>query len=137
MSTNCIQCIKRPRTGSDLLCDTCRRDQEKWQAEVQQTVITRLRAWLGYDGQAFFQMCVEQYGNIASAVWTEGGLPHPVHLREGMAVRNFMRDMHMDLLGETLDSSIEHYYDDNWVGAVMAVIACENQEPEEAPIEHS
>ncbi len=25
MSTNCIKCIKAPRTGTDLLCDDCRK----------------------------------------------------------------------------------------------------------------
>ena len=26
MSTNCIRCIEKPRTGGDLLCDECRTD---------------------------------------------------------------------------------------------------------------
>ena len=29
MSTNCVQCVKRERTGRDLLCDECRRSNEE------------------------------------------------------------------------------------------------------------
>jgi hypothetical protein len=26
MSTNCIKCVRNPRTGTDLLCDACRKE---------------------------------------------------------------------------------------------------------------
>jgi hypothetical protein len=51
----------------------------------------KLLAWLGYDGVAFFQMCVDTYGGMTEAVWSEGGIPHAIHFREGMQVRNFLR----------------------------------------------
>lgn len=54
---------------------------------------------------------VEEHGRI-DAVYMEGRIPHPVHFREGMQIRNFMREQ-PECKGWT-----DHEYDDNWVKAV-------------------
>ncbi|RLC88848.1 MAG: hypothetical protein DRJ03_01005 [Chloroflexi bacterium] len=66
-------------------------------------IITRLIDWLGYDGIAFFTMCIDEYGAIEKAVWNidistdksrfarRDYIPHAVHFNEGMQVRNFLR----------------------------------------------
>jgi hypothetical protein len=54
---------------------------------------------------------MKKHGRV-DAVFMEGRLPHPVHFREGMTVRNFMRGTG---LCEGWDA---HDYDDNWVELV-------------------
>ena len=46
----------------------------------------------------------------------EGDIPHIVHFREGMQVRNFMRQS-----GECNDWS-DHEFDDNWVKLIELII---------------
>ena len=70
--------------------------------------LQKLKDWLGEDGLDFFRKTKEKHGEIA-AVYMEGRLPHCVHFREGMQVRNFLRR-----LPEYKDStSID--LDDCWV----------------------
>lgn len=52
--------------------------------------------WLGYDGTAFVVMLREEYGfGWGTACWNTGPpnmrIPHSVHFREGMQIRNYMR----------------------------------------------
>jgi hypothetical protein len=86
-----------------------------------------LLEWLGYDGVAFFQMCMDAY-NTVSPIWQEGKpdkpytmrAPHPVHFREGVQVRNAMRRIHKKMgLGVY---GGRHFYDDNWQSAVQAAL---------------
>lgn len=58
--------------------------------EITNELIIRVRDWLGKDGIKFFTDVVNKYGRI-DACWSDGGIPHPVHFREGMLVRNFIR----------------------------------------------
>lgn len=68
--------------------------------------------YLQYDGIAFFQMCVDEYGDLSKAVWNEYGIPHAVHFREGMQIRNYMRSQkYFQKRGE----GIEHYFDNTWM----------------------
>jgi len=53
-------------------------------------LIKKLKDYLGKDGRDFFQGCKSRYGTV-SPVYMSGGIPHVVHYREGMSVRNFMR----------------------------------------------
>ena len=55
-------------------------------------IIKKLKDFLGYDGISFFEMCLEEYDNVCP-VWIDCGIPHPVHFREGMIVRNFLRSL--------------------------------------------
>jgi len=51
----------------------------------------RLLHWLAYDGIFFFEMLIQEYGSISKAHWMDNGIPHSVHFREGMVIRNFLR----------------------------------------------
>lgn len=105
--------------------------------------IERLLEWLGYDGVAFFRMCKEISTGIDpyNVVWTEVapgkdvnlyGVPHPVHFREGMAVRNTMRRIHTEM-GAGIYGA--HFYDNHWQSAVTAAIKmCEEGRYEPAGV---
>ena len=105
------------------------------------TLINRLRAWLGDDGIGFFRRVRDEYGTL-NAVWPEpmvgqsGSfpfgvpskhnpdgprppirvMPHPVHLREGISVRNWLRTQ-PETAGWT-----DHDYDDRWQDVVLRAI---------------
>ena len=70
-------------------------------------IIVEVRNWLGVEGRAFFRGIKDKYGTLL-ACWDENGIPHPVHFREGMQVRN-----HLRLLTNNAWSA--HEYDDRWV----------------------
>lgn len=70
--------------------------------------------WLGPDGIKFFREVKAKHGTLL-AVWMEGGIPHPVHFREGMQVRNFLRTI-------TNHSWTSHEYDERWAQIVEEAI---------------
>jgi hypothetical protein len=78
-------------------------------------LIIKTRAWLGDDGCKFFDEVKKGHGKI-NACWDEGGIPHPVHFREGMQIRNFMRTS-----GLCEDWS-DHDFDDNWVELIKGTL---------------
>ena len=41
MSTNCIECLENPRTGTDLMCDSCR-DTGEEQPETTQDIYAEM-----------------------------------------------------------------------------------------------
>lgn len=57
--------------------------------EIPSQLAEALRVWLGPQGRRFFLDCRAGHGTVSPVL--EGWPPHPVHWREGMAVRNFMR----------------------------------------------
>lgn len=69
----------------------------------------RFIEWLGSEGVKFFQDLVDKYGTVL-ALWNEGIIPHPVHFREGMQVRNWMRDQE-EFKDKLYD---DHWFDNNW-----------------------
>ena len=75
-------------------------------------LIQKLRKWLKKDGIKFFRDVRAKHGRI-DAVWMEGNLPHPVHFREGMQVRNFLRQ-HVKWGAHKLDNE--------WVGLIEKAI---------------
>jgi hypothetical protein len=84
-------------------------------------IAVAVRRWLGTEGLKFFRKMKRDHGRV-DAVYMEGRLPHPVHFREGMSVRNFMRRLH-----ECKDwTSIE--LDDNWVGVVEEALRLKGAE---------
>lgn len=98
-------------------------------------LVEKLIQFLGYDGIGFFDMCMEDYGTytpVLVACKTPKAVPHPVHLREGMAVRNFLRQADM----ETLDDGgikvfTNSHLDDIYVGYIAkAVEVCHNRNKE-------
>jgi len=58
----------------------------------REEILDAVRDWLGIEGLAFFSKVKDDHGRL-DAVWMEGGIPHPVHLREGMQIRNFLRSL--------------------------------------------
>jgi hypothetical protein len=87
--------------------------------KITDDLVSAVREWLGEDGINFFQSVKESHGRI-DAIWNEGGIPHAVHFREGMEVRNFMRST----------GKVDHWscrdLDDLWIEVVEKAI-----EPEE------
>lgn len=90
-------------------------------------IVEKLMEFLGVDGISFFEMCMEEYESY-TPVWSErleNGtiLPHPVHLREGMQVRNYLR--HASVEDQT-DGSItiftSNHLDDIYVGYIDAAL---------------
>ena len=79
-------------------------------------IIEKLLNFLGYDGISFFIMCLDEYNDICP-VWSEYEIPHPVHFREGMMIRNFLRS-----LDETKDWN-GHDFDNNYQSYILSAIA--------------
>jgi len=77
-------------------------------------LILEMKAWLGEDGLSFFAKIKEEYGKV-NAVWIERGIPHPVHFREGMLVRNKLRVL-------TQGSWTTNEYDNTWVDIIEECI---------------
>jgi hypothetical protein len=92
--------------------------------EISSELIESTRKWLGNKGLNFFKEIKEKHGQY-DAVFNDGGIglsvPHPVHFREGMQVRNHMRNS-----GLCKDWS-DHDFDDSWVSLIEKAI--ENNEP--------
>jgi len=89
-------------------------------SEIEKDMFARILVWLGYDGIAFFQMCVDEYGSLVQSIWTEDGIPHSVHFREGMHVRNFLRGL---TYTENWDA---HDFDNRWMHIIQTALSlCE------------
>ena len=56
-------------------------------------LLQAVRDWLGEDGLSFFQECLDKHGRVDPILQVQHPVPHPhpVHFREGMQVRNFLR----------------------------------------------
>jgi hypothetical protein len=81
-------------------------------------LIAKTRAWLGDDGYRFFEKIKAVHGTV-NACWNDGGIPHPVHFREGMQIRNFMRTSGL------CEGWSDHDFDDNWVELIEEAIKLE------------
>ena len=81
---------------------------------ITDDIINQTRTWLGAEGIAFFRKIKKEHKNIATACWMEGSIPHPVHFREGMQVRNYLRG---------IVKWTDHQYDDNWAEVIERAIA--------------
>lgn len=99
---------------------------------VDEAVVEDIRKFLGEDGIKFFRECKEKTGTVMPVITAtkEGivfgkaeGIPHPVHFREGMTIRNRMRKMAQCVDWDASD------FDDNWAKAVELAI----EEKEGAP----
>jgi len=80
----------------------------------------RVRRFIGPKGVRYFQILYRNYGGIPLAVRLNAdrkGLPvHPVHFREGMQIRNFLRRQ-----PECAEWS-DHDFDDRWIDVLCAAI---------------
>ena len=82
---------------------------------AREELIIGLKAWLGDPGYNFFSWCIREHGEI-SPVYMQKGVPHPVHLREGMQVRNFLRTTNY------CKNKKGHWLDNNWAILVQEAI---------------
>jgi hypothetical protein len=92
---------------------------EKWARwRCPEEMASALREWLGADGLNFFRECKADHDTVSPVLKTAGStaIPHPVHLREGMQIRNWMRKR------PECEGWDAHDYDDRWTTAVEAAI---------------
>lgn len=95
--------------------EDCEPDAEVYYCELDPEVIQSLHKWLGPGGRRFFRTLAKLYkGDVIPVLklnYTKKHIPvHPVHLREGMQVRNFLRT-----LPQTKDWSFEEFENDYWL----------------------
>jgi len=103
---------KRERLGDGIM-----------EREISPELIKETRKWLGKDGFTFFTELKKEHGRY-DAVFADssihgsihGSIPHPVHFREGMQVRNHMRNT-----GLCKDWN-DHDFDDSWVSLIEKVV---------------
>ena len=60
------------------------------------------KKWLGEDGIRFFRHLKGLKGTVIPVLASKKGMPWPVHFREGMQIRNWLREN--TELGKKLDS---------------------------------
>lgn len=65
---------------------------EKKAIEEYIHLIPELKRWLGEAGMTHFRNIKQEHGKV-NAVWVELGIPHCVHFREGMQIRNKLREL--------------------------------------------
>lgn len=81
----------------------------------EEKLVKRVRKWLGKGGVSFFKSMREKHGSV-SPIFMEDGIPHPVHFREGMQVRNFLRKTGL------CKGWGAHDYDNNWMEIIKKAI---------------
>ena len=84
--------------------------------------VRHMRMWLGQNGIEFFRKIKAEHGKV-NAVWNEGGIPHSVHFREGMQVRNQLRDL-------TKNGWSQFEYDNTWADVIEECIKEDAEKPE-------
>ena len=91
--------------------------------QVPDHVVAALREWLGPKGVRYFQLLKSFHGTVSPVLRLNAArkfIPvHPVHLREGMQVRNFLRGF------PECSEWNAHDYDNNWMAVVEAAISTE------------
>lgn len=105
--------------------------------QITKKLINEAKIWLRDNGIKFFREIKERCGEV-NAIWYEEdevdknesplsravrlakgnvrSVPHVVHFREGMQVRNFMRN------SELCKNWNDHDFDDNWVSLIEECI---------------
>lgn len=79
-------------------------------------IVKQVREWLSPQLFSFFRHAYEKYGTLCAVLMVEGtNIPHPIHFREGMAVRNKLREL-------TNGAWTSHEYDERWEQIVLWAI---------------
>lgn len=104
------------------------------QIEIPSGLVEHVREWLGEDGITFFRRVKLHKGRVNCVLTTNEHvalrkgveptsvekhrlrLPHPIHFREGMAVRNAMRK------SPTTEGWTDHDFDSTWSTVVERAI---------------
>ena len=71
-------------------------------------IVKSLHKWLGKSGVKLFKEFQVKYGEVCPVFLGKHNIPHPVHLREGMQIRNFLREL-PECKGWTHDQFEEDY----------------------------
>jgi len=91
---------------------------------IKEQLYRPLHEWLGDDGINFFREIVQEFGDPAAVLHpghrlnnSGEGIPHPIHFREGMQIRNFLNEelTRLNLPRENLD--------EEWRNIVLVAIA--------------
>lgn len=77
--------------------------------------IQKCKDWLKKTGTNHFKKIIKEHGTL-NACWDEDGIPHIVHFREGMQVRNFMRSL------EEFKVWDAHKLDNSWQEFILECI---------------
>jgi len=84
-------------------------------------LVEYVRVYLGPRGRDYFLGILREYGHLN--VVLPGDPPHPVHFRDGMRVRNAMRE------SQLCDGWTCHDFDNNWsrvvVQAIVPTVDCD------------
>lgn len=86
----------------------------KKERQDYEPLLPDMKKWLGNKGLSFFKEIKNEYGTVL-ATWMEYGIPHCVHFREGMQVRNKLREL-------TKDSWTSFEYDNTWAEIIEACL---------------
>lgn len=84
--------------------------------EIPQTLTDKVFNWLGKENIIWFKHIKGLKGEINCVLklnFKKKHIPvHPIHLREGMQIRNFMRSQ------EECKGWTDHDFDDSWVSVI-------------------
>jgi hypothetical protein len=84
-------------------------------SKKQKILKQRFVEWLKPEGVEYLKKILNDHGTLL-AVWNEGGIPHAVHFREGMQIRNWMRNQ------PEFKNKDAHWLDDNWAKFTEKII---------------
>lgn len=82
--------------------------------------LEKIKNWLGNSGIDFFNEMRDKYNSVCPA-FVKDGIPHSVHFREGMRVRNFLREL------DYFKDWTCHQLDDNWTLIIEKIIEQPNK----------
>lgn len=85
------------------------------QHKITTEICASTKKFLGKSGVGFFTEMVNTHGKV-SPVFMKGGIPHCVHFREGMQVRNHLRTTGL------CDDWSQDDYDNLWAVVVERVL---------------
>lgn len=60
--------------------------------KLTQEEMTAFKKWLGDDGIRYFRHLKGLKGTVIPVLGSKKGMPWPVHFREGMQIRNWLRE---------------------------------------------
>ena len=78
-------------------------------------LVKSLIRFLGKKGLSFFRRVYKEYGRVDVVLQLDGDIPHPIHFREGMLIRNYLREI-------TEYSWDIHEYDYRWTTLIEKAI---------------
>lgn len=87
---------------------------------IESEIVSELYHWLGAEGRGFFRKVKNTFGTVDAVIPANHEMnplpiPHPIHFREGVQIRNKIRSI-------TQFAWDSHWYDDKWAGFVESAI---------------